>query len=144
MPPRNCARTQFNILDTRVVFCNSHLAAHQVPHSLVTMVVLEHRIGAQDRTDRRNQDVAEVLAGLSRTSRRRAAAWPPHHNNTGVKLGKDHFDLLHQFHHTIWMGDLNYRCAACSRGALRRGTCGAQTELRARPGGQGARVSVCE
>ncbi len=52
---------------------NSHLAAHQ------------------NKTEKRNDDVAEVLAG--------------------IQLGKAKVDILNQFHHVFWMGDLNYRCA---------------------------------
>jgi hypothetical protein len=28
----------------------------------------------------------------------------------GTKLGEEGFDLAQQFHHTVWVGDMNYRC----------------------------------
>lgn len=62
----------FQIENLSMCFVNTHLAAHQ------------------HKTERRNQDVAEVIGGL--------------------KLGrKSGGDILNQFHHVIWMGDLNYR-----------------------------------
>jgi len=63
--------TTFDLADTRMAFINSHLAAHQ------------------NKTEKRNEDVAEVLQG--------------------VAIGKGKVDLLHQYHHVVWMGDLNYR-----------------------------------
>lgn len=61
----------FNVHDTRICFVNSHLAAHQ------------------DKTAKRNADVAEIIQGIA--------------------LGEKDVDILHQFHHVFWLGDLNYR-----------------------------------
>jgi Endonuclease/Exonuclease/phosphatase family 2/C2 domain/CAP-Gly domain len=57
--------------DTSICFVNSHLAAHQ------------------DKTFKRNADVAEIIEGVS--------------------MGRFAVDMLNQFHHVVWLGDLNYR-----------------------------------
>ncbi|MES1912434.1 MAG: hypothetical protein MHM6MM_004710 [Cercozoa sp. M6MM] len=56
---------------TRLCFVNSHLAAHQ------------------DKTEKRNADVREIV--------------------NGVRVGLEGQDILNQFHSVFWMGDLNYR-----------------------------------
>jgi endonuclease/exonuclease/phosphatase family metal-dependent hydrolase len=62
----------FTFHDSSLCFVNTHLAAHQ------------------DKVERRNADVAEVIRG--------------------IKLGhKGKYDILNQYHHVFWMGDLNYR-----------------------------------
>jgi len=60
-----------NVRDTRLVFVNSHLAAHQ------------------HKTTKRNANVAEII--------------------TGVHVGYPGMDILHQYDHVFWLGDLNYR-----------------------------------
>lgn len=50
-----------------------------------------HLAAHQDKCTRRNSDVSEIISG----------------SRIGEKAGN--FDLLHQFHHVFWMGDLNYR-----------------------------------
>jgi len=69
----------FSYYDLSLCFVNTHLAAHQ------------------DKTERRNADVAEVISG--------------------VKVGhKGKMDVVNQFHHLFWMGDLNYRLDYGSQG----------------------------
>ena len=48
-----------------------------------------HLSAHQHQTKRRNDDAKEIIEG--------------------VKLGYQGVDILHQFHHLVWMGDLNYR-----------------------------------
>jgi endonuclease/exonuclease/phosphatase family metal-dependent hydrolase len=60
-----------NVRDTSICFVNSHLAAHQ------------------NKKQKRNDDVAEIVEGL--------------------RVGVPGMDILNQFDHVVWMGDLNYR-----------------------------------
>ncbi len=57
--------------DSSVVFVTCHLAAHQ------------------DRSSRRNKDVADILAG--------------------IRLNRRNLDMMHSARYCFWSGDLNYR-----------------------------------
>jgi endonuclease/exonuclease/phosphatase family metal-dependent hydrolase len=63
----------FTIDDVSICFITSHLAAHQ------------------DKSTKRNSDVAEIIRG--------------------IKLDKQNsIAVTHSYNHIIWSGDLNYRC----------------------------------
>ena len=48
-----------------------------------------HLAAHQNKVTRRNSDYSEIVAN--------------------VAMGAPGMDLMHQFHHCVWMGDLNYR-----------------------------------
>eukprot|EP00457_Paulinella_chromatophora_P002789 gb/GEZN01002794.1/.p1 GENE.gb/GEZN01002794.1/~~gb/GEZN01002794.1/.p1 ORF type:complete len:647 (-),score=125.45 gb/GEZN01002794.1/:418-2331(-) len=59
-------------------------------HDSAFCFVNSHLAAHQDKVKRRNADVREVLKG--------------------IKMGFKHkLDILNQYHHVFWMGDLNYR-----------------------------------
>eukprot|EP00808_Paulinella_micropora_P016464 g30536.t1 len=59
-------------------------------HDMALCFVNAHLAAHQDKVKRRNADVREVLKG--------------------IKMGFKHkLDILNQYHHVFWVGDLNYR-----------------------------------
>ncbi len=105
---------QFELCGESYCFINCHLEAHS------------------HRTEARNANVAAILSGeaptlplqrfagvLFWTARRAPHRRPdaPHcefssplARSPGLKLGPfPDADALHKFHHTVWLGDLNYR-----------------------------------
>eukprot|EP00456_Euglypha_rotunda_P033424 TRINITY_DN25889_c1_g1_i5.p1 TRINITY_DN25889_c1_g1~~TRINITY_DN25889_c1_g1_i5.p1 ORF type:complete len:101 (-),score=15.10 TRINITY_DN25889_c1_g1_i5:23-325(-) len=50
-----------------------------------------HLAAHQHKVDKRNEDVAEVIKGIK----------------MGAK--QERMDILNQYHHVFWCGDLNYR-----------------------------------
>ena len=98
------------LLKDRITHVEKHNEATGVAHVLgnkggvaVAMVVKDTRLcfvnshltAHQHQTKRRNDDVKEIIEG--------------------VKFGYQGMDVLHQFHHLLWMGDLNYRFVLVDR-----------------------------
>lgn len=57
-----------------------------------TVVFISCHLEAGNKFEERRGQYREVSLGL------------------GTKLGEEGFDLGQQFHHTVWVGDMNYRC----------------------------------